>query len=173
MQSLYVDGKLTADRAKELRVKYGEASLEDARKTVLKWQCEKDNEVKYSDIDVAYLSGDITEKTAIKWLVKYGEKTQEEAELATQAYRWRDEHTEYKDLSDSAIDRYIDYCEGAGISIPDFYEANKRVSEIKEAGGTQKENVVRYIRSLPLSRAQKWALWYAVKTTSWKDNVSF
>lgn len=173
IQQLYVDGKMTADRARELRVKYGESSLEDARKKVLQWQCEKDNDVKYTDIDVAYLSGEITEKTAISWLVKYGEKTQEEAELAVQAYRWRDEHTEYKDLGDDKIDRYIDYCEGAGISIPDFYAANKKVSEIKAAGGAQKDNVVRYIRSLPLSRSQKWAMWYAVKTTSWKDNVSF
>ncbi len=173
VQQLYVDGKMTAERARELRVKYGESSLEDARKEVLKWDCEKDNGVKYSDIDVAYLSGDITEETAIDWLVKYGEKTQEKAELAVQAYRWRNEHTEYKDLGDDKIDRYIDFCQGAGVSIPDFYAANKRVSEIREAGGAQKENVVRYIRSLPLSRSQKWALWYAVKTKSWKDNVSF
>ena len=173
VQQLYVGGKLTADKAKELRVKYGESSIEDARKTVLQWQCEKDNGIKYSDIDVAYLSGDITEETAIKWLVKYGEKDEETAALATQAYRWRDQHTEYKDLSDSAIDRYIDFCESANISIPDFYEARKRVSEISEAGGTVKDNVVRYIRSLPLSRQQKWAMWYAVKTKSWKDNVSF
>lgn len=173
VQQLYVDGEMTADKAKELRVKYGESSIEDARKTVLQWQCEKDNGIKYSDIDVAYLSGDITEKTAIKWLVKYGEKDEETAALATQAYRWRDQHTEYKDLSNDKIDRYIDYCESAGISIPDFYEANKRVSEISEAGGTVKDNVVRYIRSLPLSRQQKWAMWYAVKTKSWKDNVSF
>ena len=173
MQQLYVEGKLTGERAQELRVKYGESSLEDARKTVLHWQCEKDNGVKYDDIDTAYLSGDITKQEAESWLVKYGEKTQEEAELATQAYVWRDEHTEYKDLSDTKIDRYIDYCEGAGISIADFYAANKRVSEIKEAGGTQKENVVRYIRSLPLSRSQKWAMWYAVKNENWKDDVSF
>ena len=173
VQQLYVDGELTADKAKELRVEYGESSLEDARKTVLHWQCEKDNGVKYTDIDVAYLSGDITEKTAIDWLMKYGEKDRDKAGLTVQAYRWRNEHTEYKDLSDDKIDRYIDYCEGAGISIPDFYEVNKRVSEIKEAGGTQKENVVNYIRSLPLSRSQKWAMWYAVKNTNWKDNVSF
>ena len=173
VQQLYVDGEMTADKAKELRVKYGESSIEDARKTVLQWQCEKDNGIKYSDIDVAYLSGEITEKTAIKWLVKYGEKDEETAALATQAYRWRDQHTEYKDLSDSAIDRYIDFCESANISIPDFYEARKQVSEISEAGGTVKDNVVRYIRSLPLSKQQKWALWYAVKTKNWKDNVSF
>lgn len=173
VQQLYVDGRMTAERAKELRVQYGESSLEDARKEVLKWDCEKDNGVKYSDIDVAYLSGDITEETAIDWLVKYGEKDQEDAELAVQAYRWKDEHTEYKDLSNTAIDRYIDFCEGAGVSIPDFYAANKRVSEIREAGGSTKDNVVRYIRSLPLSRSQKWAMWYAVKTKSWKDNVSF
>lgn len=105
--------------------------------------------------------------------MKYGEKDRDKASLTVQAYRWRDEHTEYKDLSDTAIDRYIDHCEDAGISIPDFYEANKKVAEIREAGGTTKENVVRYIRSLPLSRSQKWAMWYAVKTTSWKDNVSF
>lgn len=173
IQELYVDGKMTADRAKELRVKYGESSIEDARKTVLQWQCEKDNGIKYSDIDVAYLSGDITEETAIDWLVKYGEKDEEKAALATQAYRWRDQHTEYKDLSESAIDRYIDFCEGAGISIPEFYSANQEVSAIKEAGGTIKANVAGYIRSLPLSRSQKWALWYAVKTKSWKDDVSF
>lgn len=173
VQQLYVDGEMTADKARELRVKYGESSIEDARKTVLQWQCEKDNGIKYSDIDVAYLSGDITEETAIKWLVKYGEKDEETAALATQAYRWRDQHTEYKDLSDSAIDRYIDFCEDANISIPAFYEARKQVSEISEAGGTVKDNVVRYIRSLPLSRQQKWAMWYAVKTKSWKDNVSF
>lgn len=117
-----------------------------------------------------YLSGDITKKQAVDWLMKYGEKDQEDAELAVQAYAWRDEHTEYKDLSDSKIDRYIDYCESAGIDIPTFYEAQATVAGFT---GEKKQQVVAYIRSMNLSRSQKWAMWYALKTSSWKDDVSF
>ena len=171
LQKLYVAGKITAEKAAELRVKYGGATSDDARKTVLKWQCEKDNGVKYDDIDSAYLSGQITEATAISWLVKYGERDQGDAELAVQAYAWKAQNPEYKDLSDAAIDDYITYCDPSGIQISVFYEAKKYTSKIQGDGtsGSVKRQYVQYILSLNLTFAQQNAMWHALKNSSWTN----
>ena len=171
LQGLYVSGDISAERAIKLRVKYGGNATEDARKTVLEWQCEKDHGVKYSDISSAYLSGDISESTAVKWLVKYGERSQEDAQLAVQAYRWKDKNPEYSDLSDAAIDRYINYCEPSGIEVSVFYEAKKYTGTIEGDGtsGSVKRQYVQYILSLGLTYAQQNAMWHALKISSWKE----
>ena len=171
LQDLYVDGNITAEKAINLRVKYGGEANDDARKTVLKWQCEKDHGVKYSNISSAYLSGDISESTAVSWLVKYGERTQEDAQLAVQAYRWKDKNPEYSDLSDAAIDRYINYCEPSGIKVSVFYEAKKHTSTIEGDGtsGSVKRQYVQYILSLNIPWEQKNAMWHALKISSWKE----
>ena len=171
LQELYVNGKITADKAKELRIKYGSESIDDARKTVLKWQCEKDTGIKYSDIDRAYLSGEITEETAINLLIQYGERDYGDARLAVQAYAWRDQNPEYGDLSDSAIDRYITYCDPWGVDISIFYEAKKYTSTIEGDGtsGSVKRQYVQYILSLNIPWEQKNAMWHALKNSSWKE----
>ena len=171
LQGLYVSGDISAERAIKLRVKYGGNATEDARKTVLEWQCEKDNGVKYANIRTAYLSGDISETTAIKWLVKYGERDQGDAEMAVQAYAWRDKNPEYGDLNDSAIDRYITYCEPSGIAVSVFYDARKFTSTIEGDGtsGSVKRQYVQYILSLGLTYAQQNAMWHALKISSWKE----
>lgn len=171
LQGLYVDGNITAEKAINLRVKYGGEAKEDARKTVLKWQCEKDNGVKYSDISSAYLSGDISESTAVSWLVKYGERSSDDAQLAVQAYRWKDQNPEYSDLSDSAIGRYITYCDPSGIAISVFYDARKFTSAIEGDGtyGSVKRQYIQYILSLNLTYAEQNALWHALKNASWTE----
>ena len=172
LQGLYVDGDITAEKAIQLRVKYGGYAQDEARKTVLKWQCEKDNGVKYSDISSAYLSGNISEETAINWLVKYGERDYEDAEIAVQAYKWRYQNSEYSDLSDSAIDRYLTYCDPSNIAISVFYEAREFTSAIEGDGsyGSVKKQYVQYIRSLNhLTFTQQNALWHALKNSSWSE----
>lgn len=172
IRSLYVSGDLTAQRAQNLRVEYGGASLDDARKLILTWKCEIDNGVRYEDIGAAFLSGDITRSEAIEWQMTYGEKDEDEADLYVTAYEWRSENPEYGDLSDSAIGRYIEHCEPAGVPAGLFYEARHFCSDIESDGtnGNVKDQYIDYIKSLPVSFEQQNALWLALKNTTWSDS---
>ena len=74
-------------------------------------------------------------------------------------------------MSDSAIDRYINYCEPSGIKVSVFYEAKKHTSTIKGDGtsGSVKRQYIQYILSLGLTYAQQNAMWHALKNASWTE----
>lgn len=152
-------------------MEYGGSSLEDARKTVLKWDCEKDHGIKYGELSTAYLSGDISKTDAINWQMEYGEKNRDDAELAVQAWVWRADNPKYKDLSDQKIDRFITHCVPAGIDVAFYYKAQDHVKKIVSDGtsGNVKNQYVDYILSLGLDSYRARAMWKALKNSTWKD----
>ena len=89
--------------------------------------------------------------------MSYGDKEESEAELMVQGYLWRDENQAYSDLSDQKINRYITYCEPAGISVEEFYEAATMAADMN------KDEIVDMILDLGLTAEQEEAMWNAIK----------
>lgn len=93
------------------------------------------------------------------------------------AVDFRTEYPEFSDLSNAAIGKYTEFCEGAGISARQFYDAYGACSEFtadkdengESISGSKKQKVVDYILGLGLSREQERALWNAVKDKTWVD----
>ena len=107
--------------------------------------------------------------------MEVGGKTEEDAELQIQVYDWQKEVPGCDDITASAIEDYNEWCEGAGISKYDFYDAwsfyNDTYGDVDENGDSipysKTVKVMPYIDSLPLTAEQKTALalcWWGEST---------
>lgn len=169
IRDAYLDGKITAARAAEMRQRYGGESREDALETVREWQCEKDTGVAYSDIADAFSRGKITEAQAKRMYITYGGMSEEDAAEKTEVMAFVRDNPDCKGISYAALEGYRESCEGSGVKPADYYKVWKFNStaqaDVDESGksvsGTKKRKVLEYIDSLSLTNAQKDSLYYA------------
>lgn len=175
IQAHFLDGDISAEEAQKMLDAYAGAETGDAKAYVAKWSCEKDLGVKYDDIKDLYLAGEITDEQAVEYRVKYGLQDEEKAQDTIAKWRYEKETGNATD-SASMAGAYFEYAEPAGIGLEMFETAwaftqnaeGEKDSDGKTISGSVKAQVVEYIQSLGLSRAQAKALWDAVKG-DWKD----
>ena len=172
----YLTGEITGSKAEDILVRYGGKKAEDAKQTVKEWGCKKDLNIEYSQLKDAYFDGKITEQTMKNALVRYGGKSQAEAAEAMTVYTWQKQNPKY-DWSYSQVLGYVKEIDEIGTSAkalgiqPDTWQKYKE--QIKSCtgvdangdgkidNGSVREQVLKLIDSLPLSTAQKDALYYA------------
>ena len=117
-----------------------------------------------------YKSGLVGDKEAADMLTNYAGMTEDEASSRIRYWAFVAENPEYKDLSESAVNKYYDgyyktedeeevlYCKSAqsfGITL-DIYAEYVR----EKSGLTKKEDIMYIINILPLTKEQKDALYY-------------
>ena len=154
----YLAGNITAQRAIEMRVRYGGETTEKASEIVNKWRAEKETGINYDNLKEVFMDGEITEANARAMIVEYGGKTEEQA-LSTVRY-WafkRDYPDVYAD--DAWIDEYYEEIESSGMGIDVFVDYRNKAKGI--TGDDKKARRMAVINSMPITSAQKDALYYA------------
>ena len=164
----FLNGNITATRAIEMRVRYGGYTKEKATETVTKWKAEKDTGIVYDDIDDAFKNGEISAAEARNMYITYGGYSEDKAaeKVGTLAFE-----RDYPELSERIT--YTQYkrweADGKpyGVDIKVFTD----VAEYRDDGTSNsvkdQEDVAAYINSLPISTAQKDALWCCF----WKEST--
>lgn len=116
-----------------------------------------------------YEEGNLSESEAQRMLVNYGEKTEEEAASKVQYWEFKQDYPDYDDLSEEAVAKYYEKVEPYGITVDVYYDYSKQRSKCKGTdnngdgktdSGSVKAEVLWVIHSLPLTYAQKDALYY-------------
>ena len=119
-------------------------------------------------IQEEYEAGNITEFKAVNMLMNYGGKSEEEASSKIQYWEFKKIYPNY-DLSESAVNKYYSDVEPYGITVDLYYDYSKQRSKCKGTdydgdgrtdSGSVKAEVMQVINSLPLTYAQKDALYY-------------
>ena len=176
IQDEYLTGDLSRSRAVEMYVKFGGNSQADAEATVKKWDCEKDLGVKYDDLKDAYLGGDISADRVLSAMMKYGGVKEDSARATVEAYKWIRQHPK-TELDVGQVKTYTKAIDTLGYSVEDagisesvyltFLEkASTCTGEDKNGdgrtdSGSVQNQVVQVIDALPISGAQKDALYFA------------
>ena len=139
-------GEISAAELINILVEYGGKTQEEAAKTVVDYTRE------------AYEENYFDRKKATDIMVKYGGLTEAEAELKL---RYIDFKKEYPDIpvDSSWIDEYYNEVESSGIAIDVFVGYRNQVKSI--TGEDKKARRMAVIDSLPITDAQKDALYYA------------
>ena len=105
-----------------------------------------------------FLSGDITEGQAVEALETYCDKTEDEAMADVQYWAFKQDYPDvYAD--DAWFDKYYEEVADSGVSIDVYMDYRNQVKDI--AGEGKKERRMAVINSLPITSAQKDALYYA------------
>ena len=116
-----------------------------------------------------YEEGSISDSEAQRMLVNYGDKTEKEATSKVQYWAFKQEYPDYDDLSEEAVAKYYNEVEPYGITVDVYYDYSKQRSKCKGVdangdgktdSGSVKSEVLWVIHSLPLTYAQKDALYY-------------
>lgn len=176
IQDEYLTGNLSRSRAVEMYVKFGGHSQADAEAAVKKWDCEKDLGVKYDDLKDAYLGGDISADRVLSAMMKYGGVKEDSARATVEAYKWIRQHPK-TELDAGQVKTYTKAIDTLGYSVEDagisesvyltFLEkASTCTGEDKNGdgrtdSGSVQNQVVQVIDALPISGAQKDALYFA------------
>lgn len=156
----FLDGNITAARAIEMRVRYGGYTKEKATETVTKWRAEKETGIVYDDIDDAFMEGEISAAEARNMFMTYGGYSAEDAAEKAGALAFERDYPELsKRITYTQYKRWQADGEPNGVDIEVFTD----VAEFRDDGTSDsvrdQEDVAAYINSLPISTAQKDALW--------------
>ena len=111
-----------------------------------------------SSLKEQFLAGNISEQQTINALTTYCGQEEDDARSDVQYWAFRQAYPEVF-ADDQWFDTYYEKVADSGISVDVYMDYRNRVSEI--TGENKKEKRMAIINSLPISRAQKDALYYA------------
>lgn len=164
----YQEGTITKQQAMDMLKKYSGLNREDITKTVDKWSSKIVTGIAYDDIKEQFMSGNLSQSKAADMYVRYGGYSREEAKAKVAEWKFE------KDYPDSKIS-YSDYQKWEmngrrrGVSL----EVYTKVSQFRDNGTSKsakdQETVANYINGLPISSAQKDALWLCF----WKESTLY
>ena len=154
----YRDGEISKPQAINILTKYCDMDSEEITATVNKWSSYVVTGIKYEEIDDEFMDGNLSASRAIEMYVRYGSMTKEKATEKVTVLSFVKEHPECEGISYAAVNGYNTYCEPCGVPVKTYYEAWKYKNTLS---GDVKEQMMRYINSLNLSKKQKNSLYYA------------
>lgn len=155
-----------------------EATADEAKEDIIKTDVEngKNRDEAESDFNNRfathlgdrYAEGEISDSEAQRMLVQYGGKSEEDAYSKVQWWAFKQEYTDYDDLSEDAVSKYYEEVEPYGIGISVYYDYKDRTSGIESdrdengnpISGSKKAKLMQVINSLPITSSQKDALYY-------------
>ena len=144
-------------------------SGDEAQEVMDKWAFKEKYGYDYSDKREAFAEGTITRQQLIDEIVKIGGNTREEAESAVTVYEWQNAGVDIETNQTYIVNAYEEYGKPNGIDRNDFVSFCQHASRIsgedldgdgKTDSGSKKKNVLALINGMPLSAAQKDALYY-------------
>ena len=144
-------------------------SGDEAQEVMYKWAFKEKYGYDYSDKREAFAEGTITRQQLIDEIVKIGGNTREEAESTVTVYEWQNAGVDIETNQTYIVNAYEEYGKPNGIDRNDFVSFCQQASRIsgedldgdgKTDSGSKKKNVLALINGMPLSAAQKDALYY-------------
>ena len=154
----YQNGEISKSQATNMLTKYFDMDDSEITSTVNKWSSYVVTGIKYEDIDDEFMEGNISASRAIEMYARYGSMTKEKATEKVTVLEFVKEHPYSEGISYSAVEAYKQHCEPAGVPAETYYEAWKHKNTLS---GEVKEQMMKYINSLSLSKNQKDSLYYA------------
>lgn len=153
----YQNGEITKQQAIDMMEKHLDMDSEDILSQVNRWSSKVVTGIAFEDIKEEFLAGNITASRAIDMYVLYGGYTKEDARATVQYWDFKNRYPDvYAD--DAWFDAYYEKIQSSGIPIKTYMEYRNQVREITGEG--KKERRMAVIDSLPITDAQKDALYY-------------
>ena len=142
----FISGNITATDLKQYMMSVENKTEEEANSAIVSY------------VRDAYSDGEIDRTFAINTMTRYAGV---DAEAAENKLRYIDVKQQYPDtyVDDAWVEEYYEEIESSGISMDVFFEYRNQVKSITGKG--KKENRLAVINSMPISDAQKDALYYA------------
>ena len=171
----YEAGHITRTEAAAELARYGGMTAEAAEKSMIKAAAKQDTGLSYNEIDDMFQLGNLTAAEARDALVKYG-LSREDASLKVEYWDYQDKHPGSYYTSEERYRAYVNNYKPLGFTAEMYESFKTRWDEVpgedknhdgKADPNTKKYQRIEIIDSLPLSSAQKDALF----NMEWKTGL--
>lgn len=152
------DTRITREQAQDMVDRYLDMDPEEAAAMVEEWAFELENGYSYDDIKFTYMDNEITAEEAKSVLIERLGKTEKEADRRIQYWDYLRNNRD-SELTEHQVADFYEYAEPVGISTSVYEEYIKGTKGIEGEGTKARKMAV--IDSLPLSKKQKDALYFA------------
>jgi len=176
LKDAYIDGNLQKNEAVSYLKSYGGKDDAEAKSKVEEWDFEIKYGYSWSDREDAYNTGAVGKSQLTTAFMKIEGYDRDKAADKVTVVDFRSKYPKHSDLSESAVLNYYEPIENFGMSLKDtglsvdsyakYYEKQKECKgtdydgDGKTDSGSRKAEVMAVINSLPITYAQKNALYY-------------
>lgn len=158
VSNLVDDGIISKDDAEKYLTKYGGKTRADAEDTAAKIAYNATYDIPYYDIEDEWRIGKITDSQAVQMIVDYG-YDRPYAQRRVKAFGYA---KQYADLESGAVQDWLEkrdtHPETQTVSEPVYVQYRYKIRDIE--GDGKKSRIMAVIHALPLSTAQKDALYF-------------
>lgn len=168
VKNVYLDGDVTKSEAKSLIKRYGDKTEDEASTEIKKCDFELKHGYSWGARVRGYRLKDISKSELMKAVMDIEGESREGAEEYIKFLDLEMKHQDF-DINASDAAGYFEYAEPAGISVDVYLDYKESVSGLegdkdengKTISGSKKTKILAAINALPISSAQKDALYYA------------
>ena len=154
----YQDGTITKQQAMDMLKKYSGLNREDITKTVNKWSSKVVTGIAYDDIKEQFMSGNLSQSKAADMYVRYGGYSREDANATVAEWKFEKEYPDSK-ISYESYQDWLTNGKNRGVTLEVYTDVSLFRKPVGVKTAKAQEDVAAYINRLPISTAQKDALW--------------
>ena len=168
VREAYLDGEIEKAKATELLESYGGKSADEAETTIEEWDFELEYGFSWGERVRGYRRGEITDSELKEAVMEIEDEELSDAEAYIRLLNLEMANQDI-DITADIAGKYFEFAEPAGIDLDVFIDFKYRTKGIegdkdrngKTISGTKKAKIMDIIDSLPLTKDQKDALYYA------------
>lgn len=154
----YQDGTITKQQAMDMLKKYSGLNREDITKTLNKWSSKIVTGIAYDDIKEQFMSGNLSQSKAADMYVRYGGYSREEANAKVAEWKFEKDYPDSK-ISYESYQDWLTNGKNRGVTLEVYTDVSLFRKPVGVKTAKAQEDVAAYINRLPISTAQKDALW--------------
>ena len=154
----YQDGTITKQQAMDMLKKYSGLDREDITKTVNKWSSKVVTGIAYDDIKEQFMSGNLSQSKAADMYVRYGGYSREDASATVAEWKFEKDYPDSK-ISYESYQDWLTNGKNRGVTLEVYTDVSLFRKPVGVKTAKAQEDVAAYINRLPISTAQKDALW--------------
>lgn len=154
----YQDGTITKQQAMDMLKKYSGLNREDITKTVNKWSSKVVTGIAYDDIKEQFMSGNLSQSKAADMYVRYGGYSREDANATVAEWKFEKDYPDSK-ISYESYQDWLTNGKNRGVTLEVYTDVSLFRKPVGVKTAKAQEDVAAYINRLPISTAQKDALW--------------
>lgn len=168
VKEAYIDGEIDKETVYNVLVPYADMSEDDIKTELEKWDFEIEYDFSWSERAKGYRRGEITETELKNAVMEIEGEERSAADAYIRLLNLEMANQDY-DITADIASKYFEFAEPAGIDLDvfiDFKDRTKGIEGDKDRNGntisgSKKAKIMDIINSLPLSKTQKDALYYA------------
>ena len=168
VKEAYIDGEIDKETVYNVLVPYADMSEGDIENELEKWEFEIEHGFSWGERAKGYRRGEITETELKNAVMEIEDEELSDADAYIRLLNLEMANQDY-DITADIASKYFEFAEPAGIDLDvfiDFKDSIKGIEGDKDKhgntiSGSKKAKIMDVINSLPLTKAQKDALYYA------------